>query len=262
MLIQGVMLLWFIQVALSVAFVAVDIRRTPESTVMKWGFVVVTLFMGPIGLFLYLVACREGLPGTHAQYVRPRWKQVVGSTMHCVAGDGIGILVAAAVTTALGVPAWLEIGGEYLVGFLFGWTVFQSLFMKSMAGGSYGISLRRTFLPEFVSMNGVMGGMVALSMPWRHTLGGLDSPAHAEFWFVMSLSLTLGFIVAYPLNWWLVSAGLKHGMMTVGGPGGAMQMAEAPAPPATSATKAAMVVVSVTVLAGGITIGLLLTQRG
>jgi hypothetical protein len=29
------------------------------------------------------------------------------------------------------------------------------------------------------------------------------------------VALTLGFVVAYPMNWWLVAAGLKHGMVTV-----------------------------------------------
>ena len=34
---EGVMLLWFGLTALSVAFVAVDIRSTPENVVLKWG---------------------------------------------------------------------------------------------------------------------------------------------------------------------------------------------------------------------------------
>ena len=36
------MLLWFILTAMSVAYVAIDIRATPENPVMKWGFVLVT----------------------------------------------------------------------------------------------------------------------------------------------------------------------------------------------------------------------------
>lgn len=196
-------------------FVAIDIVRTPESPVLKWGFVVVVLFTGPIGLVLYILSCREPLPGLHNDYVRARWRQVVGSTMHCVAGDGIGILVAAAVLAPLRLPAWIDLLGEYGLGFLFGWTVFQALFMRDMAGGNYAISLRMTFLPELVSMNGLMAGMIALSVPWRQAAGILATPTHPQFWFIYSLSLTLGFAVTYPLNWWLVSAGLKHGMMTI-----------------------------------------------
>jgi hypothetical protein len=31
----------------------------------------------------------------------------------------------------------------------------------------------------------------------------------------MSMGLLVGFIFAYPMNWWLVAYHLKHGMMTV-----------------------------------------------
>jgi hypothetical protein len=36
-----------------------------------------------------------------------------------------------------------------------------------------------------------------------------------NFWFVMSMGLLVGFVVSYPINWWLVANHLKHGMMTV-----------------------------------------------
>jgi hypothetical protein len=31
----------------------------------------------------------------------------------------------------------------------------------------------------------------------------------------MSMALMIGFIAAYPMNWWLVARRLKHGMLTV-----------------------------------------------
>lgn len=214
-MLDGIMLLWFAEVLASFVFVAIDIARTPESPVLKWGFVIVTLFTGPIGLVLYILSCREPLPGVHEEYVRARWRQVVGSTMHCVAGDGIGILVAAAVLSPLGLPEWVNLLAEYGFGFLFGWTIFQALFMRGMVGGSYSLSLRKTLLPEFISMNGLMAGMIALSVSWRQAVGPLATPTHPAFWFILSVSLTVGFLVTYPLNWWLVATGLKHGMMTV-----------------------------------------------
>ncbi|MFJ5831511.1 DUF4396 domain-containing protein [Streptomyces sp. NPDC093089] len=42
--------------------------------------------------------------------------------------DGVGFLVAAVITYNLGVQLWTEILVEYVLGFLFGWTVFQALF--------------------------------------------------------------------------------------------------------------------------------------
>ena len=218
-MLTGALIVWFAEAALSTTLVAADIGRTPESPVLKWGFVIVTLYTGPVGLVLYLWSCREPLPATHEAYVRARWRQVVGSTMHCVAGDGIGILVAAAVTSPLGLPAWTDFLVEYAAGFGFGWTIFQALFMKDMAGGSYRRSLEMTFLAEFVSMNGLMAGMAAVSIPWRQSVAAASGPDHPGFWFVYCVALTAGFAVSYPLNWWLVAAGLKHGMMTVR-PGG------------------------------------------
>lgn len=214
MLLDGVMLLWFLQVALAVVFVAIDIQRTPEATVMKWGFVVITAFSGLFGALLYVLSCREPLPGTHELYVAAKWRQVIGSTMHCVAGDGIGILAAAVIGYVIGVQPWADLVIEYVLGFLFGWMVFQALFMKSMFG-SYRESLKKTFMAELLSMNAVMGGMAAVMIPWMTNTMPHPTPTGPTFWFIMSLSLCAGFLVALPMNWWLVDRGLKHGMLTV-----------------------------------------------
>lgn len=213
--VTGLVTLWFIETLLALVYVVVDIRSTPEDPVMKWGFVVITAFTGPLGAFLYVLGCREPLPGTHELYVAARWRQALGSTLHCVAGDGIGILGAAALTRAIRVPLPVEIAVEYAAGFLFGWTIFQALFMKDMAGGSYRRSLTSTALPEFLSMNGVMAGMVATMALGRAWIPAAADPGQGAFWFVMSLATVAGVILAYPINWWLVDAGMKHGMMTV-----------------------------------------------
>ena len=213
-MLEGVMLLWFVLAALSTAFVIVDIRSTPESTVMKWGFVLLTAYTGPIGAFLYVLGCREPLPGMHEQYVAVRWRQVLGSTMHCVAGDGVGILVGAVLARHFQIVGVAEIALEYGLGFLFGWTVFQALFMREMSG-SYSRSLRTTFIPEFLSMNILMAGMVPVAALFAHYFDAARDPLNPEFWFRMSMALLAGFIVAYPMNWWLVARHLKHGMTTV-----------------------------------------------
>jgi hypothetical protein len=214
-MLNGAMLLWFILAAIALVFVAIDIRATPESPVMKWGFVLVTAYTGVIGAFLYVLGCREPLPGLHEQYVAARWRQVLGSTMHCVAGDGVGILAGAVLAPIFGLTGLPEIALEYVLGFAFGWMVFQALFMRDMVGGSYARSLTSTFLPELLSMNLLMTGMVPTMMILRMQLGRGADPTTAAFWFVMSMALLVGAVVAYPMNWWLVRYHLKHGMMTV-----------------------------------------------
>jgi hypothetical protein len=183
--------------------------------VPKWGFVLLTAYTGVVGAFFYVIGCREPLPGTHEQYTSARWRQTLGSTMHCVAGDGVGILVGAVLSSLLGLTGLAEVALEYVLGFGFGWTIFQALFMRDAAGGSYSVALKRTFIPELLSMNLLMAGMVPTAMILRRQVGLAGDPAHPRFWFVMSMALIVGFIVAYPMNWWLVANHLKHGMMTV-----------------------------------------------
>jgi len=214
-MLDRVMLAWFILTALSVAFVALDIRSTPESPVLKWGFVLLTAYTGPLGALLYVLGCREPLLGTHERFVASRWRQVLGSTMHCVAGDGVGILVGAVIASHFGFSRPLDITLEYVLGFAFGWSIFQSLFMRDMAGGSYARALSGTFLPELLSMNSLMAGMVpVMTIAMDHVTGGHD-PHTLAFWFIMSMALLVGFITAYPTNWWLVSHHMKHGMTTI-----------------------------------------------
>lgn len=214
-MILGVMLLWFILTSLSFLFVVIDIPKTPEDKVIKWAFVILTLFTGPIGAFFYVLGCREPIKGTHEQYVSARWKQVLGSTMHCAAGDGIGIIAGAVIASYLSNSGLLDFGLEYVLGFAFGWAFFQAYAMKDMAGGSYTKSLRMSFLPEFLSMNLLMTGMILTMSIMKPRIEGADDPLRPEFWFVISMALIAGFIFAYPMNWWLVSNGMKHGMVTV-----------------------------------------------
>ncbi len=214
-MLEGVMLLWFLLTALSLLFVVVDIRATPESPVLKWGFILLTAYTGPLGAFLYVLGCREPLPGLHERYVATRWRQVLGSTMHCVAGDGVGILAGAVIASLFHLTKVVDISLEYALGFGFGWSIFQALFMRGMAGGSYRRALSSTFFPELLSMNCLMAGMVpVMTLAMKYVPAG-HNPSSPAFWFIMSMALLVGFITAYPMNWWLVSHHLKHGMMTV-----------------------------------------------
>lgn len=210
------LLLWFCAAAASTLYVAVDqYRNNPEPVVMKWGFILITIYMGPLGLLLYVLADKEPRPGEHEAFIRPLWKQGVGSTIHCVAGDATGIILAAVITATLGLPMWVDLIVEYIAGFAFGLFIFQSLFMKSMMGGTYWENVRKSFVPEFISMNFMMAGMAPVM---SFLMMGRDmramEPANLLFWGVMSLGVIAGYIVAYPANVWMVARRLKHGLMT------------------------------------------------
>ena len=121
-----------------------------------------------------------------------------------------------------------------------------------------------------------MGAMIpVMTLAFAHTPTA-RAPTAPLFWFRMSLALMVGFVAAYPINWWLVANHLKHGMMTVRRAGNmatphdhaAMAMEGEGAPGATTPNGprsddtprpnvAAVTVVSFLVLAAGLLIGLL-----
>jgi len=219
---DALLFVWFAIVLASAGYVAWDnfIKDNPEEAVMKWGWVLITLYMGPVALALYVLADKEPSPGQHAEFIKPLWKQGVGSTVHCLAGDATGIIAAAVVTSSLGLPMWLDLIVEYVAGFSFGLFIFQSLFMKRMMGGTYLQALRNSFMPEWLSMNMMAAGMFPIMIfgMMSRDMRAMQ-PSQPLFWGVMSLGVIIGFATAYPVNIWMVSKGLKHGLMSRASPG-------------------------------------------
>jgi FtsP/CotA-like multicopper oxidase with cupredoxin domain len=212
---------WLVIAVLCTCYVAIDqFTNNPEPSVMRWGFILITLYMGPIGLLLYVLADKEPQPGTHEQFTAALWKQAVGSTIHCCAGDATGIILAAAITALIGFAMWIDVLVEYVAGFSFGLFIFQSLFMMRVMGGSYWANVRNTFVPELISMNAMMAAMAPVMsfLMMGRDMRAMD-PFEPMFWFVMSLGVIAGFVFAYPFNVWMIRRGLKHGLMTERPPG-------------------------------------------
>jgi hypothetical protein len=100
--------------------------------------------------------------------------------MHCVAGDASGIVLAAAVTAPLRIPAPGELGIEYVVAFLIGWTFFQSAPALLLGQGS-SPDARVPFVPELVSPTALVAGMFPLTH-WLRGWRGAAGPETLNFW--------------------------------------------------------------------------------
>jgi hypothetical protein len=217
-MLEGVILLWFVLTAGAVAFVVWDsVTNTPTSWVQQLAWILVTIYTGPIGAFVYLLACRSPGRGLHDVFTRALWKQGVNSEMHCLAGDATGIVIAAAIVPAFRLPNGIDLVIEYASAFVVGLFVFQALMMVGMYGGNYLLAVRKTLFAETVSMNTVMVGMIPAMVILMSRIPASRNPRSPDFWFVMGMAAIAGGITAYPINWWLVKNRLKHGCMTLPG---------------------------------------------
>ncbi len=57
-------------------------------------------------------------------------------------------------------------------------------------------------MPELLSMNLLMAGTIPTVMALRMYIPSTGDPLKPYSWFVMSMGLLIGFIFAYPMNWW------------------------------------------------------------
>ncbi|MCK7611200.1 DUF4396 domain-containing protein [Roseibium sediminicola] len=212
------MIVWFVLTAASLAFVLWDsIYNGVTSWVQRLAWILVVAYTGPVGCFLYLVTCRRPFPGGHVPFAKKPWKQAMNSEMHCLAGDATGIVIAASIVPLLGLTNGWDGVFEYAAGFVCGLFIFQALMMRGMFDGNYWKAVQKTFFAETVSMNFVMAGMLPTMMILTSLWPGSEDPLSAAFWFRMSLASIVGLVTAYPVNYWLVTAHLKHGCMTLPG---------------------------------------------
>jgi Na+/melibiose symporter-like transporter len=184
----------------------------------KAAWPIIVLFFSVIGVALYVLSCRPRHIGSirnrageeearraHREFTADTWKKVVGSDIHCVAGDGLGIVSAMIVMRLLGSPFWTEFWTEYAVGFVFGWFLFQAPAMHHM-GMPWPTAIWKGGRAEFFSMMTVMVGMgLVMRFLTPIVVGAPPKPATAAFWGIAALGLLVGFIFTYPLNWLLVA---------------------------------------------------------
>lgn len=215
---------WYAIGVLGAGYVFFDIHRnnTPLKQAMKWAWPIIVLFFSVIGLALYFGTARapriarmgseEEKRKAHQDYERNVFRRVNGAVIHCVAGDGLGIMTAMVIARILDMTFWMEFWFEYLVGFVFGWFIFQFKSMLMMTESKL-MALAMAFRAEFFSMLTVMAGMGAvMTYVTPSAIGAQPAPTTYGFWGFGMLGLLVGYVLTFPMNWWMVNVGWKHGM--------------------------------------------------
>ena len=194
-------------------------RNVP--TALQWAWPIIVLFFSVIGLALYWWTCRppgiERLQGQEAErafheYARATFRKVAASVIHCVGGDGLGIMTAMVLARTWRFSPWSEFWFEYAVGFAFGWFIFQYKAMITMTDNAL-TALWMGGRAEFFSMMTVMAGMGAVMLYVTPlVVGQQPTPVTAAFWGFGAFGLLVGYVVTFPMNYWLVKIEWKHGI--------------------------------------------------
>lgn len=149
--------------------------------------------------------------------------------LHCGAGCMLGDVLAE--WLAFLVPAvaiwfgWQSLFGEkmfavWVLDFVFAFglgIVFQYFAIVPMRGLPPGRGIIAALKADTLSLVawqvGMYGFMALAQFALLPALGASRAEVNTvEFWFVMQVAMVAGFATAYPVNWWLVSSGIKERM--------------------------------------------------
>ena len=210
--------------ALDILFDVYGRRRRQMMPVMEAVWPVSALYLGPVASVAYR---RWGRPksmrwlhehGLDEPPDRPFWTKVAVGVSHCGAGCTLGDIVAEWVVfglgaTVAGVALIPEYIGDYVLALALG-IAFQYFAIAPMRGLGFRKGIVAAAKADVLSLTafevGLFGWMALMAFvffpgPHLHP----DSPV---YWFGMQIGMVLGFATAWPVNVWLIRAGVKEAM--------------------------------------------------
>jgi len=154
---------------------------------------------------------------------------VANGALHCVSGCTLGDIVAEwlafavpAIAVAFGYGSLFgtRMFAVWVVDFLFAYAfgiVFQYFTIAPMRGLSFGPGLIGAIKADTLSLTAWQVGIYGfMAFAYRYLLQDLLGTElqtdTVEFWFMMQIAVICGFLTAYPVNWWLIRAGIKQKM--------------------------------------------------
>ena len=154
---------------------------------------------------------------------------VANGSLHCGSGCTLGDICAEwLVFLVPAVAVWFgwhsmfsdEMFAAWIVDYLFAYAfgiVFQYFTIKPMRNLSVGGGIWAAIKADTLSLTAWQVGMYgfmafAYFYLFGTLLGAKLTTGTAEFWFMMQIAMLCGFATSYPVNWWLIRAGIKEEM--------------------------------------------------
>ncbi|KAL8794461.1 MAG: hypothetical protein Q9195_002934 [Heterodermia aff. obscurata] len=161
-------------------------------------------------------ASMEGMSHCHtSSSTRPMWATVLIGVSHCGAGCVLGDLVGEWLVYGTSASIrhksiWAELLIDYAFALIFG-IVFQYFSIAPMSGQYGPKTVWRAAKADVLSLTsfeiGAFGWMIAYQVGiWGYRL----EMTTWAYWWMMQAGMAMGFMTAAPVNWWLISEGIKE----------------------------------------------------
>jgi hypothetical protein len=195
---------WAAVVGLSLGVLWWDVRKRNQALpgLMKFVWTLVVLYSGAFGLAVYWYSGRTQIANDST------WRRGFRSTAHCYSGCGAGEVVG--VTLLVGVLAIastvLTTLGTFAFAYTFGYALTVGPLLQE--GETLGTAIMDALYSETPSITVMEIAAIGTDV----LLAGGATMGDPLFWGALVFSLSIGFVVAYPVNVALVAVGVKEGM--------------------------------------------------
>lgn len=133
-------------------------------------------------------------------------RTAVTATAHCLTGCAIGEVAGLAIGTAMGLGDGRTIALAVTLAFLFGYAFTLVPLVRSGLGGRAAVGVALAADTFSIAVMEIVDNAVMLSVP-----GAMDAGlAEPLFWGALAVALSVAFVVALPVNRWLIARGRGH----------------------------------------------------
>ncbi|HET7610675.1 MAG TPA: DUF4396 domain-containing protein [Rhodanobacteraceae bacterium] len=189
--------------------------------IMEVVWPVTALYFGPLAFWAYQRWGRPQSPQWQGRHGMPPGKSfpatVAVAVSHCGAGCTLGDIIGGWIIFAgafeiAGASLWPEYIADCTLAFSLG-IAFQYFSIAPMRGLGVREGILAALKADTLSLTafemGLFGWMALVQLVWFPAGLHPDDPV---YWFLMQIGMVLGFITAYPVNAWLLTAGIKEAM--------------------------------------------------
>ena len=136
-------------------------------------------------------------------------RSAVQATLHCLTGCAIGEVLGMVVATALGWGNAASIAISVILAFCFGYALTLRSVLRS------GVAFRRALSLVFASDTVSIVTMEVVDNAFIVLVPGAIAAGLSDglFWWSLAVSLAIAFLVAVPVNRWLIARGRGHAVM-------------------------------------------------
>ncbi len=198
-----VLVVWAVIVALSLGVLWWDLWKHNRviGSLMKFVWTLTVAYSGPLGLTVYWYTGRTQIEADSL------WKRGFRSTSHCYSGCGAGEIVGITLAQGiLGLGIVAVAGVTFALAYVFGFALTVGPLMQD------GVGFKEAFVDALWSETPSITLMEIAAIGTDLLLASQATMGETLFWLALAFSLSIGFLVAWPVNVGLVNFGVKEGM--------------------------------------------------